>query len=125
MDEIYQRLYRERILDYYKCPRFKGVIDNALVDITVHNPACGDSIRLTVGREAHAYTYRFEGKGCVISQASASMVLEAVHNLNTRDVSKILAIDPLVLFGTTLGENRKQCVLLIMQALKKAFAQLS
>jgi nitrogen fixation protein NifU and related proteins len=72
-------LYKEVILDHYKAPRNKRPMDDATVSLHRTNPLCGDEItihaRLDDGKVA---AIAFEGQGCSISQASASMLTEAV-----------------------------------------------
>jgi nitrogen fixation NifU-like protein len=70
-------LYRETILDHYKKPRNKRHIDGADIDLEHNNPLCGDEIRiLAVVRDGAVQDLAFEGQGCSISQASASMLTE-------------------------------------------------
>ena len=77
-------LYKEVILDHYKSPRNKRDLPDASVSRHKNNPLCGDEItihaRLDDGRMADV---TFEGQGCSISQASASMLTEAVKGLQT------------------------------------------
>ena len=79
-------LYKEVILDHYKSPRNKRGLPEATVSLHKNNPLCGDEItvhaRLGDGRVAEI---AFEGQGCSISQASASMMTEAVQGLSTED----------------------------------------
>lgn len=72
-------LYREVIMDHYRSPRNQGKIDNPTYSLTLTNPLCGDEITLELqvidGKVADA---RFSGRGCSISQASASLMTEAI-----------------------------------------------
>jgi nitrogen fixation NifU-like protein len=72
-------LYRQVIMDHYKNPRNKGSIENGSMTIDMNNPTCGDRIHLTLevvdGIVANA---KFDGEGCSISMASASMMTQAV-----------------------------------------------
>jgi len=85
-------IYREIILDHYRNPRNKGKLENA--DVTVHdsNPLCGDEIDIHIKVDEGVISdVKFEGKGCAISQASASMLTELVmgKNLNiVKDLKK-------------------------------------
>ncbi len=74
-------LYREIILDHYKNPRNRGRIENPSATAGAYNPLCGDEvdIYLTVADD-RITDIRFEGRGCSISQSSASMLTEAVKN---------------------------------------------
>lgn len=79
-------LYKEVILDHYKSPRNKRGLPEPTVSVHGNNPLCGDEVtvhlRLGDGRVAEA---SFEGQGCSISQASASMMTEAVRGLEVTD----------------------------------------
>jgi SUF system FeS assembly protein, NifU family len=72
-------LYRQIILDHYKRPRNKGVLADSNISIDMNNPTCGDRIRLTLKEEDGKITdVKFEGEGCSISMASASMMTELI-----------------------------------------------
>jgi nitrogen fixation protein NifU and related proteins len=79
-------LYKEVILDHYKSPRNKRGLSEATVTMKGNNPLCGDEVTVHLslgdGRVAEA---AFEGQGCSISQASASMMTEAVRGLHVSD----------------------------------------
>ena len=78
------QLYRSVIMDHYKNPRNKGVLDNGSVTVDMNIPTCGDRIRLTFDiQDGIINDAKFEGEGCSISMSSASMMTEAVkgHSL--------------------------------------------
>lgn len=80
-----ESIYRELILDHYRKPRNKGVIDEPTVTIAMRNPFCGDEIELMVKIDGDEISdVRFKGQGCSISQASASMMTVALkgHSLD-------------------------------------------
>jgi nitrogen fixation NifU-like protein len=83
-------LYREVILDHYKNPRNKRPLPDAERSCTKNNPLCGDEItvhaHLTDGRVAEV---TFEGSGCSISQASASMLTEAIEGATVEDAEAL------------------------------------
>lgn len=73
-------LYREVILDHYRSPRNKGRMEDATVVVELKNPVCGDEIALYLKvDEGIVRDLKFEGRGCSISQASASMMTQAVR----------------------------------------------
>jgi len=79
MDDLAQ-LYQDIILDHYKHPRHKAGLKDPDVLADEENPLCGDHIRLTAClRDGRVEDVYFDGKGCAISQASASMMCEAVR----------------------------------------------
>ena len=83
-------LYKEVILDHYKSPRNKRALDGATVSLHKNNPLCGDEItihaRLADGAVAEV---AFEGQGCSISQASASMLTEAVAGRRVGEAAEL------------------------------------
>ena len=81
-----EELYKEVILDHYRAPRNKGRLDPHDVALERNNPLCGDEIELFLKFEGDDVTgIAFEGKGCSISQASASMMTEKVKGLSAKD----------------------------------------
>ncbi len=72
-------LYREVILDHYRSPRNRGQLEDAGIVVELNNPLCGDEITLYLALEGDVVKdVRFDGRGCSISQSSASMMTEAV-----------------------------------------------
>jgi nitrogen fixation NifU-like protein len=114
--------YRELILDYYRNPRNFGKLDPHDIDARDTNPLCGDEIEIQVRvspEKDKIEEIKFIGKGCAISQASASMLtemakgkpLEWVKGLSRDDIQKML--------GTSdLGPARIKCAMLPVKVLK-------
>lgn len=74
-----ESIYRELILDHYRRPRNKGALDDPTVTIAMRNPLCGDEIELMLAvEEDRIGEVRFKGQGCSISQASISMMTQAL-----------------------------------------------
>jgi nitrogen fixation protein NifU and related proteins len=72
-------LYRQVIMDHYKHPRNRGVIEDDSLTINMNNPTCGDRIQLTLKVENdQVVDAKFEGEGCSISMSSASMMTQAI-----------------------------------------------
>ncbi|HEY4550614.1 MAG TPA: SUF system NifU family Fe-S cluster assembly protein [Bacillus sp. (in: firmicutes)] len=72
-------LYRQVIMDHYKHPRNRGVIEDDSLTINMNNPTCGDRIQLTLKVENDLVVdAKFEGEGCSISMSSASMMTQAI-----------------------------------------------
>jgi nitrogen fixation protein NifU and related proteins len=113
-------IYREIILDHYRNPRNKGTIDNADVVIHDSNPLCGDQIDIYLKVvEGQVKDIKFDGKGCAISQASASMLTEMVMDkplTTAKDMSKEDVLENIGL--TNLGPARIKCALLSLKVLK-------
>jgi nitrogen fixation NifU-like protein len=95
-------LYREIILDHYKNPRNRGRIDDPSATAGAYNPLCGDEVDIYIKiADGRIVDIRFEGRGCSISQSSASMLTEAVKN---RTVAEAEALADEVR-GMLLGER--------------------
>jgi len=119
-------LYREQLLDHYHNPDHFGVLDDADVDIEMDNPTCGDMIHLTArldstGRIAEVM---FEGQGCVISMASASMFTEHVKGKTLEEVAAMgLAEIQEMMGGVKLSMGRVKCALLPLNAMKEGLKE--
>ncbi len=113
-------IYREIILDYYRNPRNYGRLDDADVVVRDSNPLCGDEIEIHIKFEdGKVKDIRFNGKGCAISQASASMLTEIVMNKSIDEVKRIGKEDILTNLGlTNLGPARIKCALLSLKTFK-------
>jgi len=86
MDE----LYKEVILDHYRAPRNRGRIEEAEVHLHRDNPLCGDEIDLYLDLEdGKVKGVTFEGRGCSISQASISMMTEALTGLTLEEAEGV------------------------------------
>lgn len=86
-------LYRDVILDHNKRPRNFGVLEPCDTSADGHNPLCGDRLTLTLRLENDRVSdIRFEGKGCAISTASASLMTEAVKGLDARAIEALRSL---------------------------------
>ncbi|MDM5315322.1 SUF system NifU family Fe-S cluster assembly protein [Fictibacillus sp. b24] len=93
MSSNLDQLYRQVIMDHYKNPRNKGVIEDGALTINMNNPTCGDRIQLTLKVEdGKIESAKFDGEGCSISLASASMMTQAVKGLAVEDAVKLAKI---------------------------------
>ncbi|OEF99401.1 SUF system NifU family Fe-S cluster assembly protein [Vulcanibacillus modesticaldus] len=82
LDELYRRV----IMDHYQSPRNRGEIEDADATIQLKNPTCGDQIRLQMKiDDGKIIDCKFDGEGCSISMASASMMTEAIKGLDVND----------------------------------------
>jgi len=112
--------YKENILDHYRNPRNAGTLENPTYTHESHNPLCGDVIRvdLHINENNLVDKVTFEGKGCAISQASASMLTEMIEGKSLDEVKQISKEDILELLGIPIGPVRMKCALLSLKALK-------
>lgn len=112
-------LYREAILDHYRHPRHKGHLEDPDIQYHDHNPFCGDEIILELkiedGRVVEA---AFDGRGCAISQAAASMMTEEIIGKSLDELRLWSKDDILELLGIEIGPVRLKCALLPLKALK-------
>ena len=112
-------LYREVILDHYQNPRNYGTLEPADVSYEEDNPVCGDHIRLDLRlQDGRVADVRFSGHGCAISQASASMLTEAIQGKTLDELKAFSKDDLLDLLGIPLGPVRIKCALLSLKVLK-------
>ena len=113
-------IYSEIILDYYRYPRNKGQLSSPQVKAKDSNPLCGDviEIQMELDSDSHVKDIRFNGQGCAISQASASMLTELVKGKSLDEVRKISKEDILSLIGGQLSAVRLKCALLSLKVLK-------
>lgn len=112
-------LYRDNIIDHYQNPRNYGVLDQPDITYEDSNPVCGDEIRMDLKvHDGRVVDARFQGHGCSISQASASMLTEEIIGKTLEEVKQIDKHYLLQLLGIPLGPVRLKCALLSLKVLK-------
>src|SRR5574340_262874 len=113
-------LYKENILDHYRNPHNKRKIEQATIMCKELNPSCGDEIELFLkiedGKIADA---SFQGQGCAISQASVSMLTDAVKGKKVEDAGHMHEKEVIGMLGIPLGPSRMKCALLSLKTLQK------
>jgi nitrogen fixation protein NifU and related proteins len=115
----WNELYREHILEHYQRPRCRGTLDDATGSYEDANPLCGDRIRMDFKiSDNRIEKLRFSGTGCSISQASASMLCEAVEGKTLEEVRGFGREQVLEMIGIDLGPVRLKCALLALKTLK-------
>lgn len=116
-------LYQEHILDHYEDPFHRGHAPHCTHAHEDDNPLCGDVVRIELAVDpstsqiGEAY---FDGDGCCISQAAASMLVEHLEGKSLEEVKQFTAEDMLKLFGAKLTPNRQKCCLLSWRVLQQA-----
>lgn len=94
------QLYRSVIMDHYKNPRNKGSIEDGALTIDMNNPTCGDRIHLTLQVEDGVIqNAKFDGEGCSISMASASMMTQAVKGKKVEEALELSTIFSNMMLG--------------------------
>jgi nitrogen fixation protein NifU and related proteins len=100
-----EELYKEVILDHYRSPRNKGRVDPHDVALERNNPLCGDEIELFLRFDGgNVDDIGFEGKGCSISQASASMMTEKVKGMDAKEATALAETIKAMMAGETEGD---------------------
>jgi nitrogen fixation protein NifU and related proteins len=117
-----EELYQEHILDHYEDPYHRGQCPTCTHTHEDTNPLCGDVIQmqLRIDDQGHMKDVYFNGNGCCISQAAASMLVEKFDGKSIEEVKKFTAEDMLNLFGVRLTPNRQKCCLLSWRVLQAA-----
>jgi nitrogen fixation NifU-like protein len=118
-----ESLYREVILDHYKNPRGHGVIEDADAHAEGLNPLCGDEVTIYVQFDEDGETIdevKFSGRGCAISQASTSMLMEMVQGRKADEIAALPKEKLLEEIGIPLTPIRLKCALLGLGVLKVA-----
>ena len=114
-------MYQDNILDHYENPSHRGILTHPTFEIRDLNPLCGDEVHIQARLDADRLAaVRFEGTGCVISLAAASMLMEAVEGKTLAEVKKMGRQDMLDLLGVPLTTMRVKCAMLPLRALEKA-----
>lgn len=92
MDDSLRELYQEVILDHSRHPRHFGRLERATNSAQGYNPLCGDrvTVYLSVGKDGRIADIKFEGKGCAISQASASLMTDMIVGKTVAEAEKLM-----------------------------------
>jgi nitrogen fixation NifU-like protein len=114
-------IYKDIILDYYRHPRNAGDLPNLDVRAKDSNPLCGDIIEMQLKiKDGKIDDLRFKGRGCAISQASASMLTELAKGKALEEIKALGKTDILNMLGIDPGPTRIKCALLGLKVMKLA-----
>jgi nitrogen fixation protein NifU and related proteins len=116
-------LYRDYILEHYRRPHNFGVIDNPSASHEGANPLCGDRITMQLGiHNGVVERIGFTGRGCAISQASASLLTDEIKGKRVGDVVAFRADEMLDLLGIEISPARLKCAMLSLEPVQQALA---
>ncbi len=115
-------IYEEHVLDHYEDPYHRGHLPQATHEHEGDNPLCGDvvHVELRLDEQGKVKEAWFDGEGCVISQASASMLMERIEGMSRDEIKQFSADEMLQLFGPKLTPNRQKCCLLSWRVVQAA-----
>ena len=115
--------YREYILDHYRNPRNYGTLEQPDAHAEDSNPLCGDQLAIDLRIEGDRVTeVRFQGRGCAISQASASMLSEMIEGQTVDEVIKLGKDEVLDALGISISPARTKCAFLSLRVLHRSLA---
>jgi nitrogen fixation NifU-like protein len=115
-------MYQENILDHYDNPYHRGALEAPTLDYRDLNPLCGDEVRVQgrVDESGCLVEAYFDGEGCVISLAAASILMEAVEGKTLAEIKTMGREEMLDLLGIPLTTMRVKCAMLALRTLEKS-----
>ncbi|MFM2098110.1 MAG: hypothetical protein RIT06_738 [Chloroflexota bacterium] len=115
-------LYREQILEHHRNPHNHGVLSAPSVSLDGRNPSCGDVITMQLALDAAGTItdVAFSGRGCAISQASASLLTDELRGKSADEILALGTPYVMELLGVEVGPSRVHCALLGLETTQKA-----
>src|SRR3989338_10580872 len=117
-------LYQEHILEHYRHPHNRGLMEDADLKQKGVNVSSGDDLTLYLkwGADGQLADARFEGFGCAISQSGASMLTDKIKGMSRAALDKLTEQDMYELYGVAISPQREKCALLALRTLHEALA---
>ncbi len=117
-------LYRDYILEHYRRPHNFGPLEAPTASYEGSNPLCGDRITMQLAvRDGIIERVGFTGRGCAISQASASLLTDEIKGKPLADVARMGSDEVLDLLGIEISPARLKCAVLSLDTLQHALAE--
>lgn len=114
-------IYQEHLLSHSRNPRNKGVLEDADMVKKGNNPSCGDTMTLYIKYEGDiVHSVSFDGVGCAVSQAAASLLTEKIKGMSRAAMEKITDRDMYDLLKVEIHGSREKCAMLALQTLREA-----
>ncbi len=114
-----EELYKENIMDHYQHPRNKLKLERYTCSHREFNPLCGDEITIFVSIKKEAIdNISFQGNGCAISQAAASMLTDFIKEKSIEEIKRLGPWDVFNLLGIRISHTRSKCALLCLKAVQ-------
>ena len=114
-------IYREHLIELYKSPSNYGSLEGTNRKATEYNSLCGDEITMSlIVKNQIIQDVKFSGSGCVMSIVSSSMLTDKIKNMKVSEVKKLSHEDILKMLKIKLNPARIKCVLLPLEAVRKA-----
>lgn len=119
-----EEINTEILLDHYRNPHNYGQVDDPTSKVLEYNPVCGDTVQMSIKIEGgKVVEAMFIGRGCSISQGTASMLTDHVRGKTVGEVKSIKEEDVLHMLGLKLGPSREKCALLSLNTLQKCIRE--
>jgi nitrogen fixation NifU-like protein len=118
-------LYQEHILDHYANPRNEGSLENPDIVADGDNPSCGDKVHLEIilDKSGRVSQVAFQGEGCMVSMASASIFTERVKGKSLAELESLTEDQVVGWLDVPVGDGRRRCALAPFEALQKGLKQ--
>lgn len=114
-----QDIYREYLMQHFKNPHNRGIIDSPTVEIVQKNPMCGDIISMQINVSKNVIEdIKFDGAACAVTTASSSILTDAIKGKTLEEVKNIQKEDLMDMLGIDLTTSRVKCAMLPLEAVK-------